>query len=442
MFTFILEHSPIFYFIQSFWRDEAFSALFAAKPLLWILQHSSFDPPLYYILLHFWELLFGQSEIAVRSLSLIGFALATYLVSLIAEQLFEKKWMHWFVPLLFFVNPMLLYYAFEARAYGWYICFATLTLYGYIKKDWRVFIIGGVLGFYTHLYSLLVPALCALHYILLEQKTFFNKKTLLHDPIVRSVIIMTIAIAPWIIRFLFVANKFAYSWYFPVDFHLIQSVLGNMYTGYEGTPWFLWNITKWISLVLLLASACAMISKKNRKHAALFTGLMYIPLIVVIGVSFIKPLFVNRYVIPVTIAEIFVIAFAVTSFKSKYMQWITATCVLLATIGFTFWYSNKHSKMDLRTPLQEINMTANEQDVIFADDPLIFLETLYYAKNRTRVYFYNPSGSVFPWFIGDALVEQNHVVSEYPGYPSRTFVVHKDGTYSALYALPLMNGKK
>ncbi len=442
MFTFILEHTPIFYLIQSFWRDEAFSALFAAKPILWIIQQSSFDPPLYYILLHVWELLFGHSEIAIRALSFFGFILSTYLVMCIAEKLFIKKWHQWFVTLLFFFNPMLLYYAFEARAYGWYIFFATLTVYGYIKKDWRIFIVGSILGFYNHLYSLLVPAICTLHYVTLETKNFFDKKTILKHPLTRAVLIIAAAILPWFIRFLFVADKFAYSWYFAVDFHLIQSVLGNMYTGYEGTPWYLWNVTKWISVAFLFLSVFAVIPKTHRKHALFFLGLTYLPLLLVIGVSFIKPLFVNRYVIPVTIAEVFVIGYAIAAFRHEWLQRITAFIIIIATLGFNCWYADQHSKMDLRTPLQEINAMTNEQDVVFADDPIIFLETLYYAKNRSRVYFYNPTGAVFPWFIGDALVEQEHVVSEFPTYPSRTFVVHKDGTYSIMYSLPLTQNKK
>ena len=442
MFTFILEHTPIFYFIQSFWRDEAFSALFAAKPILWIIQNSSFDPPLYYILLHFWMNLFGQSEIAVRSLSFVGFALATYIVGLISEQLFAKKWLQKFVPLLFFINPMLLYYAFEARAYGWYIFFATLTMYAYIKKDWKLFIVGGILGFYNHLYSLLIPALCLAHYLLLENKIFFRKQTILKDPMTRSLIIIALAIVPWLIRFLFVAHKFSSTWYYAVDFHLIKSVLGNMYIGYEGTPWFLWEATTWLSIVFLLFSVVALIPKATRTHVLFFLGIVYIPLVTVIGISFIKPLFVNRYLIPVTVAQIFVIGYALAAFRSKYIQWILAAGILLSTIGFTTWYSNQHSKMDIRTPIKEINALINEQDVIFADDPIIFLETMYYAKNRTRVYFYNPTSSVFPWFIGDAVLEPRQVVSEFPGYPSRTFVVHKDGTYSTVYELPLMKNKK
>lgn len=441
MFTYILEHTPLFYFIQSFWRDEAFSALYAAKPLSWVIQNSSFDPPLYYVLLHFWIKLFGQSEIAVRSLSFVGFALGTYVVILISERLFQKKLLQWVVPALFFFNPMLLYYAFEARAYGWYIFFTTLTLYGYLKKDWRLFTIGGILGFYNHLYSLTVPALCALHYVYLHYKTFFNKKTILKDPIIKSLFFIAIFIFPWFIRVLFVANKFSYSWYYAVDFHLIKSVLGNMYTGYEGTPWYLWNITKWISIVFVLLSICSLIPKSNRKHTLLFIGLAYIPLCLVIGVSFLKPLFVNRYLISVTIAQVFVIGYAIASFRSTYVQRILSVLILLSTVWFTCWYANKHSKMDIRTPVQEINTLTSEHDVIFADDPIIFLETMYYAQDRSRVFFYNPTGAVFPWFIGDAVLEPKHIVTEYPRYPSRTFVVHKDGTYSIEYTLPLMKTK-
>lgn len=441
MFTFILEHTPLFYFIQSFWRDESFSALFAQHSLGWIIQNSSFDPPLYYILLHFWIKIFGEGEIAVRALSFFGFMLATYCVAHIARLLFTKKWLHWFVPILFFFNPMLLYYAFEARAYGWYIFFTVFTLYGYLKKDWKIFTIGSVLGFYTHLYSLAVPALCVLHYMAFEWKTLWNKKMIRKNPIVLSVFFMTLAILPWLIRVILVAQKFSYSWYYPVDFHLIKSVLGNMYLGYDGTPWFLWSATRWVSLAFFLLSLCALVPKSNRRYASLFVTLVYLPLLAIIGISFIKPLFVNRYLIFVTVGEVFVIGYAIASFKSAAVRALMAGTILISTIWFTCWYTDQHDKMDMRTPMREINTMVTDHDVIYADDPIIFLETLYYAHDRSRVYFYNPSGSVFPWFIGDAVLKQEQIVKEYPVYPSRTFVVHKDGTYSVVYSLPLNNKK-
>ncbi|CAI0729777.1 Predicted membrane protein [Serratia proteamaculans] len=56
-----------------FWCDEASSVLTSRYDLSALLYHASFDvhPPLYYLLLHGWMLLFGDSILAVRTLSLL-----------------------------------------------------------------------------------------------------------------------------------------------------------------------------------------------------------------------------------------------------------------------------------------------------------------------------------------------------------------------------------
>lgn len=59
---------------QSLWLDEALSVVFARKPvpqLISTLINQDIHPPLYYLFLHFWMILAGQSEFAVRYLSLL-----------------------------------------------------------------------------------------------------------------------------------------------------------------------------------------------------------------------------------------------------------------------------------------------------------------------------------------------------------------------------------
>ena len=126
MLNWFLTHSPILYFTQSLWRDEVFSIFLAQQPLSVFLPKLSFEPPLYYILLHFWIKFFGTSEIAVRSLSLLGFSLSVIVIIHWAEKLFRSHWLSWGLPVVFFINPMLFYYAFEVRTYGWYILFIVL----------------------------------------------------------------------------------------------------------------------------------------------------------------------------------------------------------------------------------------------------------------------------------------------------------------------------
>src|SRR5512137_870236 len=58
---------------QSFWYDEAFSVYLSHFSLADITARTAADiqPPLYYYLLHFWTTLAGDTEFAVRFLSLI-----------------------------------------------------------------------------------------------------------------------------------------------------------------------------------------------------------------------------------------------------------------------------------------------------------------------------------------------------------------------------------
>src|SRR5574341_1041767 len=193
MFSWLLIHSPLLYFTQSLWRDEAFSVLIAQRPLGFIMRNLGIEPPLYYLALHFWIKLFGMSEIAVRSLSLVGVGLATILVICWAEKLFQKHWLSWVLPLLFFFNPMILYYAFEVRTYGWVIFFSVASMYGYIEKKWPVLVAANVLGFYTHSYMIFVPIAETVHWLITTAgkknfNAYISKFKFLFDPFPRSLL--------------------------------------------------------------------------------------------------------------------------------------------------------------------------------------------------------------------------------------------------------------
>ena len=435
MFNYLLAHSPLVYFTQSFWRDEAFSVLFAKQSIWQIVVKSSSEPPLYYILLHFWMKLFGANELAVRSLSLLGFTCTIIVIIYLSEYLFKKHWVSWVVPILCFINPMLLIYAFEARAYGWYMFFATLVMYAYLKKNWKLFIIASVFGIYTHLYMVFVPCVCLIHAFLftpeLRTKKFFKA------PVVQSFFPILICITPWFIYYLSRLSNHGGFWYFPVDTQLMSSVLGNMYTGYDGTPWFLWPVTRWISLVILVSSVIAWIPKNTRKEAGFFLCMVFLPLTGILGISLIQPLFVNRYLIPVTIAEIFVLGYMIQARKTPYIQIMAATACVIGTLWFTCWFPMQHPKMDMRTPMTEIQSVLGKNDVIYADDALVYFETMYYAKDKNRVFIYNPSNTPFPWYIGDSMFNPNRMAKQLPQYPAKAFIIHTDGSYTSTYLLPM-----
>ncbi len=435
MLQFLFQHTPLLYFTQSVWRDEAFSVLIAIRPISFIVTHVSFEPPFYYILLHFWIKIFGQSEIALRSLSLAAFALATAIVIAWSEKLFRKHWLSWWLPIFFFFNPMLLYYGMEGRTYGWYILFATLSLWAYTERRWVLFTFATILGFYTHSYFLIVPFAQCAHYLFSHKKELFHHgpKILFRDPFIRAGIVAAVFIAPWFVVLVHEASIFKQLWYFPVDANLVGSVLGNLFLGYEGTPWYLWTFTKILSFLILGFSFFALRSKKNRTTVWLLLAQMYLPLIIVIGISFFKPLYVNRYVIPVSIAEVFIITLAIFRIQNATVQKIIAGLFLLFILVFNIWYPDKHAKLDIRTTLQQINAVKTKTDVVMADNPLVFFETIYYSTDRNRVFLYNPDNNPFPWYVGGVLISPSQMVATYPPYPIRAFIVHTNGTFDVVF---------
>ncbi|RJP31052.1 MAG: hypothetical protein C4527_08580 [Candidatus Omnitrophota bacterium] len=104
--------------MKTLWLDEAYSALLARKSLSQMLHALQFDagPPLYYGVLHFWRFFFGETEAALRTMSLLFAVMTTLLLYRFCVVLFDKKtavlsaW-------LWILSPLTVSYALEARNY-------------------------------------------------------------------------------------------------------------------------------------------------------------------------------------------------------------------------------------------------------------------------------------------------------------------------------------
>jgi 4-amino-4-deoxy-L-arabinose transferase-like glycosyltransferase len=103
---------------QSFWYDEGNSARIAERSLPLIIAGAGGDihPPLYYIVLHYWRAIFGETEFALRMLSVacgVGLVFFTYLL---ARRLFNPR-VGLIAAALMACSPFAVYYSQEARMY-------------------------------------------------------------------------------------------------------------------------------------------------------------------------------------------------------------------------------------------------------------------------------------------------------------------------------------
>ncbi len=119
---------------QSLWADEGNSVSLSGRSLPYITAGAAHDihPPLYYYLLHFWMLVFGNSEFAVRALSaLLGTALV-YLTYLLGRQL-ANYWLGLIAAFLSAISPFQVYYSQEARMYILLAALSALSVYSFVK---------------------------------------------------------------------------------------------------------------------------------------------------------------------------------------------------------------------------------------------------------------------------------------------------------------------
>src|SRR5215203_667198 len=119
---------------ESLWFDELWAVRIARMEPLEIIRASLGDnnPPLYYLGLHYWMLLVGDSEVAIRFPSAIASALAVPVIYAIGTLLFGRA-AGLMAALILSLSTYQIRYAQEARAYA-LLVFLGLTSFYFLEK--------------------------------------------------------------------------------------------------------------------------------------------------------------------------------------------------------------------------------------------------------------------------------------------------------------------
>ncbi len=120
---------------ESLWLDEGFSVLAARRPLLDVIKYVfrlDLHPPLYYVLLHFWIVRFGDSEIVMRTLSAIFGILSIPLVYRLGRDLMDRKTAV-LAAFLTAISVYHIYFAQEVRGYSLFAFMALLSMIFWIR---------------------------------------------------------------------------------------------------------------------------------------------------------------------------------------------------------------------------------------------------------------------------------------------------------------------
>ncbi len=189
---------------QSFWLDEAISALTAQKPFLyqWTGITGDFQPPLFYLILHFFLKLGITSEWFLRIPSVVFGVLTVFVAFQFTHELFDRK-TALLASILLATSQFHVYYSQELRMYSLLALLSLISMWMFFKKKWIWFSLTNIFGLYTsYIYGLIfIPQLFWLLFDFLPRwKTRSSNRNVLKKWLI-SLLISLIFFVPWLPNF-------------------------------------------------------------------------------------------------------------------------------------------------------------------------------------------------------------------------------------------------
>lgn len=428
MINFLFTQTPLKYMVQSFWRDEAFSYLLAKQHFFNILPLTAkdYNPPLYYLVLHFWMKIFGSSELSLRLISLIFYWGTIYVVFLFLKNILKINQTYWLFLylLLFLINPLLNYYAFEARMYMPFAFLSTLSFYFFWTKKIKNYVLTSILGLYTHYFMLFVIFSQLLFNVIIYKNSRELQRSLI------NFCKIFIFFIPWIIFVLIQKNIDASFWITKPSLGSFISLPTIIYTGYENElNFYKERLTLFALFFICLIVLTPFYLKAKKKPAYLFFFLIwsiFSPFLTFI-ISFYKPIFLPRYLIFANVGMILFIigVFEQINLKLRIIMFVT---LVTLTLNYNQIEIKNREKEDVRKAVNEIKTLTNRNDLLYVTSELYFHTAQYYF-NENKVFIYGKSYEEIPIFVGKVLIPKEKVVNTLPYYPQRAFILKNNLTY-------------
>ena len=429
--NFLVNHTVIKFFMESLWRDEAFSWAMASQGLgIFQLTARDFNPPLYYVLLYGWMQIAGSSEAAMRSLSVLFFVGTLYVCWRFMIDLLNVPARRAVLYLaLIAINPMLSYYAVEARMYSLLAMLAALSYYAYLTRRPYLYVLGTAAGLYTHYFMFLVIACQVAGSVLTGGFADLRRRL----PVLAAPLLL---LAPWVVMTLWLredhGSEFwveALSWKFAV--HVVTS----MYTGHDAVYGFLERPERWLFAVCLVPFVlwCLWAGYRwvERRVVVANTALWaLLPPATIFVLSFVKPVFVPRYLIFSAVGLLLLFVAGLERLRP-----VARAAALLVLAGLAVQYqllqADRHSKGVFRETIAEISRQAGPEDLLYVARELEFFPAEYYF-DRTRVFIFGPKYEDIKAYTGKVLIPRDRVVLALPQSGRRVFVLKGDREVSVV----------
>ncbi|QQX59112.1 glycosyltransferase family 39 protein [Pseudomonas chlororaphis] len=390
------------------WGDEGSSLLLSRYGLsdLWVHAAHDVHPPLYFMLLRGWIALFGDGIFAIRSFSawpgIVCVGLGVWLVAQISSRRAAIL-----AGFLLALLPTAVRYSQEVRMYallGVWLLGATIALVYWVRQPQRQrYLVYYTLlmsaAFYTHYFT----ALCVLahwSYLLLLRLQATPSSRAINQPgwwLANFAIVMLFA--PWLpglVDLLQHIDQLKASgdvgWEPSVDFLSLPSMVWQLLTQDDGETR---SPLLFAGLPLLVLGVVATLAWRDRSPwrwhwmLVIYTAL---PLLLVFAVSFVSPVFIERYLTAYALGLPLIFAIAVDRLLARAR--VLALAILLLFGGAEVVGLTNNATVDVNDQISVLVDYVNQRyvagDRIVTSDLLWYLSYVYYNRTDAQPLLYTP----------------------------------------------------
>ncbi len=385
-----------------FWLDEAFSWSLSRQTIPNLLLASAADnnPPLYYLLLHFW-LIPNQSEFFLRLPSVFFGIISIFLIYAITKRLFNQK-IAFTSTMVFTLSPLLIYFSAETRMYSLWLMLTLFAFYFFIKilkkatyKDYLLLGFFGLLSLFTQYFSCFF-LLTLFVFLFINRRKYPRQFTAFL--IIQS--ISAIFFLPWFLFFLSVPH--------PPPWHIspvigIPATFFSFVLGGVGqvtiktffsstTPLFIrlfFFIGALFPLILFLKGLC----RKRQPETSLLVYLIILPMLIVSFISFFYPIFSPRSFLFAAPYFYILCAVAIENLSGQTRR--LAKSIVFSLLGFIFlvqFFYPPFNPQTIKESAEYIKKASLTNPTVVHTDLLTFFPYLYYFRDQSTQHLIRQSG--------------------------------------------------
>jgi len=360
--------------------DEPFSVYHSQQSLsdLFAIFQNENNPPLHFILLHYWINFFGISEISVRLPSLIFSALTALFIYKIGFRFFNLR-VAIYASILFLFSTYQVTFAHEARGYALMGLLTAASMYYYMeivisknRSNWKMcwFLLANTLLIYTHFFGFFVLFI-QFFFILFQRdllKNYFKFLILFV-----GILLLTYSPYLWIILTRFSHSTQGGTWLTPPGG---ISEFYEMLRAFSNAP-----VTAVFTIATLVIGLVLLILKRKQNPDRLATRLIvcwfYIPFVFMFVISFWIPMFLDRYLMFIAIGFCIIVAFSADFIIQKLrFKFIIPSLICLLFVASV--KPNKSNKREVRETVELVKSLENDSTLVLVAPVHFSLNFIYY----------------------------------------------------------------